>query len=113
MEHAPSYIKGYEYKDAVVKAKIITLEIASVAIENSLAENDSSEPWQMRALCAQADYEAFFPEKGGSARDAKKVCARCPVRKDCLDAALSNGESFGIWGGYTEHERRKLRTSDI
>jgi WhiB family redox-sensing transcriptional regulator len=41
--------------------------------------------WQERALCAQTDPEAFFPEKGGSTRDAKKVCVGCVVRSECLE----------------------------
>ncbi|GAA1808010.1 WhiB family transcriptional regulator [Nesterenkonia flava] len=65
--------------------------------------------WQVDALCAQTDPEAFFPEKGGSTRDAKKVCAACNVKQECLDYALANDEKFGIWGGLSERERRKLR----
>ena len=71
---------------------------------------DSGEAgWQDRALCAQTDPEAFFPEKGGSTREAKKVCLTCEVRDDCLEAALMNDERFGIWGGLSERERRKLK----
>ncbi|MDR1823988.1 MAG: WhiB family transcriptional regulator [Bifidobacteriaceae bacterium] len=65
--------------------------------------------WQERALCAQTDPEAFFPEKGGSTREAKKVCSSCDVRAECLDYALANDERFGIWGGLSERERRKLK----
>ncbi|MDZ5076959.1 WhiB family transcriptional regulator [Nesterenkonia sp. HG001] len=65
--------------------------------------------WQVDALCAQTDPEAFFPEKGGSTRDAKKVCGACHVQQECLDYALANDERFGIWGGLSERERRKLR----
>lgn len=65
--------------------------------------------WQADALCAQTDPEAFFPEKGGSTREAKKICALCPVRAQCLEYALKNDERFGIWGGLSERERRKLR----
>lgn len=65
--------------------------------------------WQERALCAQTDPEAFFPEKGGSTREAKKVCQGCEVRAECLDYALANDERFGIWGGLSERERRKLK----
>ncbi len=65
--------------------------------------------WQERALCAQTDPEAFFPEKGGSTREAKKVCTTCEVRAECLDYALANDERFGIWGGLSERERRKLK----
>jgi WhiB family redox-sensing transcriptional regulator len=65
--------------------------------------------WQERSLCAQTDPEAFFPEKGGSTREAKKVCVGCEVRQECLEYALANDERFGIWGGLSERERRKLK----
>lgn len=65
--------------------------------------------WYELALCAQTDPEAFFPEKGGSTREAKRVCASCPVAKRCLEYALENDERFGIWGGLSERERRKLK----
>lgn len=64
--------------------------------------------WQERALCAQTDPESFFPEKGGSTREAKRTCSRCEVRAECLDAALERDERFGIWGGLSERDRRKL-----
>lgn len=72
-------------------------------------EDDNPLAWQADALCAQTDPESFFPEKGGSTRDAKKICASCEVRGECLEYALSNDERFGIWGGLSERERRKLR----
>jgi WhiB family transcriptional regulator, redox-sensing transcriptional regulator len=74
-------------------------------------ENDEADEnnWQERALCAQTDPEAFFPEKGGSTREAKRVCLSCDVRGDCLEYALMNDERFGIWGGLSERERRKLK----
>src|ERR687895_770109 len=65
--------------------------------------------WQERALCAQTDPEAFFPEKGGSTKEAKRICAGCEVRAECLEYALANDERFGIWGGLSERERRKLK----
>ncbi len=65
--------------------------------------------WQADALCSQTDPEAFFPEKGGSTRDAKKICSGCEVKAECLEYALKNDERFGIWGGLSERERRRLR----
>ena len=65
--------------------------------------------WQERALCAQTDPEAFFPEKGGSTREAKRVCLSCDVRSECLEYALGHDERFGIWGGLSERERRRLK----
>ena len=78
----------------------------------SLVPSDS-EPagWQEKALCAQTDPEAFFPEKGGSTREAKRVCSSCEVRAVCLEYALENDERFGIWGGLSERERRRMRRS--
>jgi WhiB family redox-sensing transcriptional regulator len=71
--------------------------------------DDNPLAWQTDSLCAQTDPEAFFPEKGGSTRDAKKICGSCEVRQHCLEYALENDERFGIWGGLSERERRKLR----
>lgn len=65
--------------------------------------------WQERSLCAQTDPEAFFPEKGGSTREAKRVCLSCDVRSECLEYALAHDERFGIWGGLSERERRRLK----
>jgi WhiB family redox-sensing transcriptional regulator len=73
------------------------------------AEGDDPLAWQADSLCAQTDPEAFFPEKGGSTREAKKICTSCEVRSRCLEYALENDERFGIWGGMSERERRKLR----
>ncbi|ASN40229.1 MAG: WhiB family transcriptional regulator [Paeniglutamicibacter terrestris] len=78
------------------------------------AEEEEGElGWQSEALCAQTDPEAFFPEKGGSTRDAKRVCGACNVRSECLEYALTNDERFGIWGGLSERERRRLRKRAI
>jgi WhiB family redox-sensing transcriptional regulator len=65
--------------------------------------------WMQDAKCLDADPEAFFPEKGGSTREAKRICAACSVREECLEYALANDERFGIWGGMSERERRRLK----
>ena len=70
---------------------------------------DDAQSWQEQALCAETDPEAFFPEKGGSTREAKKICTGCEVKAQCLEYALANDERFGIWGGLSERERRRLR----
>lgn len=83
--------------------------LATVVDIFAAAGDEGPLSWQERALCAQTDPEAFFPEKGGSTREAKKVCGACDVRSECLDYALANDERFGIWGGLSERERRKLK----
>src|SRR5580704_12066609 len=65
--------------------------------------------WQSRANCMGVDPELFFPERGSSTREAKEVCRGCVVRDECLEYALANSEKFGIWGGMSERERRRLR----
>ncbi|GLY64695.1 WhiB family transcriptional regulator [Amycolatopsis taiwanensis] len=71
--------------------------------------------WRHRAACREEDPELFFPvsELGPGARQvaqAKSVCARCPVRAECLEYALENGLDHGIFGGLTEEERRQVRS---
>lgn len=65
--------------------------------------------WQDFANCRGADQDLFFPERGASTRKAKAICAACTVREDCLEFAITHGERFGIWGGLSERERRKIR----
>ncbi len=65
--------------------------------------------WAEQAKCLQAEPDVFFPEKGGSTREAKRICALCEVRQECLEYALDHDERFGIWGGLSERERRKLK----
>jgi WhiB family transcriptional regulator, redox-sensing transcriptional regulator len=80
------------------------------AVETQAAEAvDRRSDWRTEALCAQTDHEAFFPEVGRSAREARGVCARCPVTAECLEWAVEHDERFGIWGGATARERVKLR----
>ena len=86
-----------------------TPPVAAVLPLFDTPEDEGLLGWQDRALCAQTDPEAFFPEKGGSTREAKKVCTGCDVRAECLEYALANDERFGIWGGLSERERRKLK----
>jgi WhiB family redox-sensing transcriptional regulator len=73
-----------------------------------MREPDDPLKWQDDALCAQVSQEMFFPEKGGSTRDAKRICTTCEVKAQCLDYALQNNERFCIWGGLSERQRRAL-----
>ena len=85
------------------------LSLVPDSLEDEFEGNEeATDQWQDRALCAQTDPEAFFPEKGGSTREAKKICLGCEVRSECLEYALGHDERFGIWGGLSERERRRL-----
>lgn len=70
---------------------------------------EDGQRWQERANCLGVDPDLFFPERGASTREAKAVCRSCEVRVDCLEYALAHGEKFGIWGGLSERERRRVR----
>ena len=70
------------------------------------AEAAADLDWQAQARCQYADPDLWFPEKGGSPREAEAVCRSCTVRLQCLDYALRNEEPSGVWGGYNEHARR-------
>jgi len=72
-------------------------------------EVEGEESWQLYANCLGVDPDLFFPERGASTKEAKAVCRACVVREDCLEYALDNSEKFGIWGGLSERERRRLR----
>ncbi|MDZ7674285.1 MAG: WhiB family transcriptional regulator [Acidimicrobiales bacterium] len=65
--------------------------------------------WQEYSNCLGVDPDLFFPERGASTKEAKAVCKGCVVREECLEYALQNGEKFGIWGGMSERERRRIR----
>lgn len=64
--------------------------------------------WVGQAVCAQTDPEIFHPVKGNSARPAKRICAGCPVRAECLEYALRHHDT-GVWGGFSDRERGKLK----
>lgn len=73
----------------------------------ALSRGDLS--WQDRANCRGGVADLFFPERGASTRAAKAICRECQVRIDCLEFAIRNNEKFGIWGGMSERERRRVR----
>ncbi len=65
--------------------------------------------WMAYAKCTGVDPDMFYPERGAPGTEAKEVCRGCAVREECLEHALVNGEKFGIWGGLSERERRRVR----
>ena len=86
------------------------VDVIKLGVEGAYSDaEDGPLSWQADAVCAQTDPEAFFPEKGGSTRDAKRICSGCEVKAQCLEYALANDFRFGIWGGLSERERRKLK----
>ena len=84
-----------------------------ISVPTTAAEADSAS-WQSRAACLHCDPDMFFPiAPSGPAlqqiEQAKAVCARCPVRRECLQYALATRQVHGVWGGTSEEERQQLR----
>lgn len=74
----------------------------------------NDQPWVADALCAQVgDHDLWFPDKGGSSRDARSVCRRCPAREACLQWAIDTDQRYGVLGGTTERERAALKKGDV
>lgn len=77
-----------------------------------MAEMDAKDTktlvWRQRAACRGVDPDIFYPVTDEEAEDAKAICRSCPVEQACLEWALANRESDGVWGGATERERRRI-----
>jgi WhiB family redox-sensing transcriptional regulator len=65
------------------------------------------QPWRQHAACRGVDTDLFFPGRGDDVNVPRAVCDTCPVKQQCLDAHIA--EKFGMFGGLSERERRKLR----
>jgi WhiB family redox-sensing transcriptional regulator len=65
-------------------------------------------PWGVFAACKAEMSLTFFPQNRQEERTALMICSTCPVVDQCLDHAIETNERFGVWGGTTERQRRKL-----
>jgi WhiB family redox-sensing transcriptional regulator len=64
------------------------------------------EVWMEQAACRSSDPNVFYPNRGDSTEPAKAICRDCPVRQDCLDHAIDQRETQGVWGSMSVRERR-------
>lgn len=76
-------------------------------------EGDPDDPsellrWMDDAACRAADPDVFFPGTGESPDAAVQVCNRCPVQAACLDYAIAEGLTEGVFGGTTPKQRRSF-----
>ena len=101
---------GSEFRSGVPDDWFVDpVDLGVPGVRRPVVEDDNPLAWQADSLCAQTDPEAFFPEKGGSTREAKRICIGCEVKGECLEYALGSDERFGIWGCLSERERRRLK----
>jgi WhiB family redox-sensing transcriptional regulator len=101
------------YQGQIRRDHLAGLTIADVSIEISPEDESVEASWQNYANCLGVDPDLFFPERGASTREAKEVCRGCVVTENCLEYALANGDKFGIWGGTSERERRRIRRARV
>jgi len=97
----------FRYNPKLVEKLILNHKRAEAARKAGSTAMESA--WQDQANCLGLDPDLFFPLRGASTREAREVCRGCTVRLDCLEVALENVEKYGIWGGMSERERRRLR----
>lgn len=81
-----------------------TTRASSVSSEENLFD-----PWWRRALCAEVGPDLFFVAAGQDVKEAKKVCALCPVRAKCLTDALAMDLEYGVFGGFARPARMRMR----
>lgn len=62
--------------------------------------------WFKNAACKDMNSNLFFSQRGESTEPAKLICQKCPVKEPCLDYALANNETIGVWGGMSRKQRR-------
>ena len=112
-EGSPHMERHAESSEALRQpAQLVVRDLLAVATAPGapdLSADEGERRWQERANCLGVDPDLFFPERGASTREAKAVCGSCEVRAECLEYALDHAEKFGIWGGLSERERRRLR----
>jgi len=65
--------------------------------------------WTQSAACRGVETDIFYPATAAEEAEALSICAMCPVRVQCLDYAIRNRETYGIWGGATPDQRRRIR----
>jgi WhiB family redox-sensing transcriptional regulator len=84
------------------------MEIIDANIDDAEHHAGATEPWMRQANCRGVDASAFFPRDGGGIEAARRVCAGCAVRAECLEYALDNRLDHGVWGGTSERERQRI-----
>jgi WhiB family transcriptional regulator, redox-sensing transcriptional regulator len=72
---------------------------------------DLASPWMLHARCRDLPPAVFFPSDGVGVEVARRYCAECPVKMQCLEYALEHGIDHGVWGGASERERRRIARS--
>lgn len=73
-----------------------------------MEDNPDQYVWMLNARCRGINPAEFFPSDGSGVEAARRMCAECPVRAECLEYALEHRIDQGVWGGASERERRRI-----
>jgi WhiB family redox-sensing transcriptional regulator len=82
--------------------------IGEIDIQSLPEDPSPPDMWQDRAACFGIEPDVFFPTSEEEAGPALAYCTACGIRETCLAWALKNGARYGVWGGLTEQQRRRL-----
>ena len=96
------------WPDAAVPRTMDPMADLEIDVRNLPQAVSPPDHWQERSACYGLDPEIFFPTTEEEAGLALSHCAVCTVRDLCLAWAVRNGERYGVWGGTTEQQRRRL-----
>lgn len=77
-------------------------------IDGHLPTEHDPMPWAVYGNCVGVDSDLFFPERGAPSHEAKAVCRGCEVRDECREFAIEHDERFGIWGGTSYRDRKRI-----
>ena len=79
-------------------------------VDNEFFKNFLSMEWRIgrNYNCMGMGFQKFFPEEISGVLEAKAICKDCPLKEECLEFAIENGEHFGVWGGTSERERMRI-----
>jgi WhiB family redox-sensing transcriptional regulator len=86
----------------------VTTGLTSNSTSNTVPDPDSATGWMALGLCRMYAPAMFFPSDGVGVDKARKICASCPVKTECLEHALEHRIEHGVWGGCSERERRRI-----
>ena len=73
--------------------------------------NAGHDPWWTYDELGGGDPDTRRDTKAAIAAEAKAICATCPVRAACLQAAIDSSEGYGIWGGKTPAQRAQMNSA--
>ena len=103
-----SDLGNWAWSSGALRASMSAMPEAEIDVQRLPQQVSPPDTWQERSACYGLDPEIFFPTTEEEAGLALSYCALCTVREVCLAWALQSGERYGVWGGTTEQQRRRL-----